>query len=170
MGSSLRLGLVGIALVACSGKKDEPETGKDRRPDVPIRIAFGDCTGSAVAFESGPRPLPPQAGGGEATASAEPAAPPASAGSGFDDSHIHGGLLEDDGQSGGSGAGGGPASVPTISAGQPIVAGDRSDLEIAGADEVVYGDIVKTIELATKVGFSDWSVLPPAGLAARARP
>jgi hypothetical protein len=44
---------------------------------------------------------------------------------------------------------------------------DRTDLEIAGADDVVYGDVVKTIELVTKVGFTDWKVLPPAGLAAR---
>jgi hypothetical protein len=47
---------------------------------------------------------------------------------------------------------------------------DRTDLEIAGADDVVYGDIVKTIELATKVGFTDWKVLPPAALAARPGP
>jgi hypothetical protein len=45
---------------------------------------------------------------------------------------------------------------------------DRTDVEIAGADDVVYGDVVKAIELATKVGFTDWKVLPPAGLAARA--
>lgn len=44
---------------------------------------------------------------------------------------------------------------------------DRTDLEIAGADDVLYGDVVKTIELATKVGFTDWKVLPPAGLTAR---
>jgi len=44
---------------------------------------------------------------------------------------------------------------------------DSTDLEIAGADDVVYGDVVKTIELATKVGFTDWKVLPPAGLTAR---
>jgi hypothetical protein len=47
---------------------------------------------------------------------------------------------------------------------------DRRDLEIAGADDVVYGDVVKTIEIATKLGFTDWTVLPPAGLAARPPP
>ena len=45
---------------------------------------------------------------------------------------------------------------------------ERTDLEIAGADDVVYGDVVKTIELATRVGFTDWKLLPPAALAAPA--
>jgi len=51
---------------------------------------------------------------------------------------------------------------------------DRSrpgpDLEIAGADDVVYGDVVQTIEIAAKAGFTDWKVLPPAALAARPGP
>src|SRR5262249_28081083 len=106
MGNALRFGVVCIAVVACGGKKDEVSKNKDQDRDVPIRIAFSDCRSSPVPFVSGPRPLPPQLDEGEATASADPAAPPSkSAGAfvsltasgdiatGFDDTDIYGGLL-----------------------------------------------------------------------------
>lgn len=63
MGSSLRFGVICVALVSCGGKKGEAGQDRDKGKyrDVPIRIAFGDCTNSPVPFVSGPRPLPLQA-------------------------------------------------------------------------------------------------------------
>lgn len=147
MVSSLRLGVVLVALVACGGKKDAADQGKDKDRSVPIRIAFSDCTSSPVPFVSGPRPLPPQADEGETTASADPATPPpggsgggtGSAGSGgafaslsgtggvssgFDDTNIYGGLLHQDaGDSRGDVRGRAPAA-PTVSIGQPDALGE----------------------------------------------
>jgi hypothetical protein len=44
---------------------------------------------------------------------------------------------------------------------------DRRDLEIAAEDPVLYGKLADVIDLATKVGFIDWTVTDPAGLSAR---
>ncbi len=43
--------------------------------------------------------------------------------------------------------------------------GDREDIEIAGEDDAIYGDVVTAIEIATAVGFDDWRITPPNGLA-----
>jgi hypothetical protein len=44
---------------------------------------------------------------------------------------------------------------------------DRSDLEIAGDDDVPYGDVVDAIDVAVKAGFTEWRFTDPRGLAAR---
>ena len=43
---------------------------------------------------------------------------------------------------------------------------DRADIELGADDDVLYEDIVKAIGVATRVGFEDWYVLPPAQLSA----
>src|SRR5262245_5930630 len=131
MGSSLCLGVICVALVACGGKKDEVGPRKDEDRGPPIRIVFGDCTRSPVPFVSGPRPLPAETGevaaredaktgllrsagtgrGGPFASLSGTGAPS----SGSDDSHVFGGLLgDDDGSAGGLGQ---PSRVPTTSFG-----------------------------------------------------
>ncbi|HEX7703636.1 MAG TPA: AgmX/PglI C-terminal domain-containing protein [Kofleriaceae bacterium] len=44
---------------------------------------------------------------------------------------------------------------------------DRSDIEIAADDDVTYGDVLAVIAKAREVGFIDWQLTDPAGLAAR---
>jgi hypothetical protein len=43
----------------------------------------------------------------------------------------------------------------------------RTDLEIAAADDVSYGELVNVIDLATKAGFVDWQLTDPQALTAR---
>jgi hypothetical protein len=151
--SSLCLGVICVALVACGGQKDWAGQRSDKERDAPIRIAFGDCTSSPVPFVSGPRPLPLQAGAGEATARNDaktgllgtigPGRGGASASqtgsgdpsSGFDDASIYGGLLGDDG-----GSGGGSGQQPTTVPGQPIAQGD---LDKAAIRRAIKGNLQK---------------------------
>jgi hypothetical protein len=44
---------------------------------------------------------------------------------------------------------------------------DRSDIEIAADDDVPYSDVLAVIAKAREVGFIDWQLTDPAGLAAR---
>lgn len=44
---------------------------------------------------------------------------------------------------------------------------DRADFEIAADDNVTYGDVVNIIDAASKVGFVEWQLTDPNGLAAR---
>jgi len=44
---------------------------------------------------------------------------------------------------------------------------DRADIEIAGEDDVRYGDLVRTIDAAAAAGFTDWAILQPQALSAR---
>jgi len=44
---------------------------------------------------------------------------------------------------------------------------DRADIEIAADDDVTYGDVLAVIAKAREVGFFDWQLTDPAGLAAR---
>jgi hypothetical protein len=106
MSSSLRLGVICIALVACGGKKDWTGQRNDKDRDAPIRIVFSDCTSSPVPFVSGPRPLPSQTEAGEVTAR--------------DDAKT-GVLLGDDDDSGGGSARQKP--VPVTVLGQPVAQG-----------------------------------------------
>src|SRR5664279_2883307 len=142
------------ALVACGGAgKVATLERMPVRPDAPLRIAFGDCTTTDVAFVSGPWPA----------AFRDEVAPPTEAqsgtfaslvgtgdiSSGFDDSNIYGGLLGTETGGGGTGWGtigtgrygtighgsstsspssggmrGRSASAPTVSIGQPNAKGD----------------------------------------------
>ena len=43
----------------------------------------------------------------------------------------------------------------------------RTDVEIAGADDVPYGDVVKVIGAAERAGFTAWTITDERGLAAR---
>ncbi|MCW5806685.1 MAG: hypothetical protein KIT31_30250, partial [Deltaproteobacteria bacterium] len=45
--------------------------------------------------------------------------------------------------------------------------GDRADLEVAGASDVAYKDLVALIDTAAKAGFLDWRLTDEAHLAAR---
>lgn len=143
MASSLCLGAICVALVACGGEK---ETGPRKGQPPAIRIAFGDCTSSPVPFVSGPRPLPPQAEAGEVAARSDAktgllrTAGTGSGGpfvslsgtgtpaSGFDDANIFASLLgDDDGSAGGLGQ---PGRVPTTSFGLPSATGELDRLTI----------------------------------------
>jgi hypothetical protein len=42
---------------------------------------------------------------------------------------------------------------------------DRGEIQIAGADDVPYSDVVTAIEIAKRVGFTEWQVVAPRGLA-----
>ena len=44
---------------------------------------------------------------------------------------------------------------------------DRTDVEIAADDDVPYSDVLDVIAKASEVGFFDWQLTDPAGLAAR---
>ncbi|HUS31860.1 MAG TPA: AgmX/PglI C-terminal domain-containing protein [Kofleriaceae bacterium] len=46
---------------------------------------------------------------------------------------------------------------------------EREDIEIAGADEVTYGQVVEAIDVASAAGFRGWSLTSPVGLSAPAR-
>lgn len=57
----------------------------------------------------------------------------------------------------------GPRPLPIE---ERVVFADRTDIEIAG-ELVTCGDIVRTIDVAIKVGFTDFSFTSPTTLAAR---
>lgn len=44
---------------------------------------------------------------------------------------------------------------------------DRHVIEIAGADDVTYAQVVDVIDLATRIGFYEWTVTSPVGLTAQ---
>ena len=44
---------------------------------------------------------------------------------------------------------------------------DRTDIEIAGDDDVSYADVVAAIDAASAAGFTDWQITDPQGLTAR---
>jgi hypothetical protein len=49
-----------IALVACSGEKQQPPPAPvPKPPQKPVRIALGDCAPPSTQFESGPKPTDP---------------------------------------------------------------------------------------------------------------
>ena len=43
----------------------------------------------------------------------------------------------------------------------------RTDIEIAGADDATYADVIAAIDIAAQAGFPDWIVATPSSLAAR---
>jgi biopolymer transport protein ExbD len=44
---------------------------------------------------------------------------------------------------------------------------DRTDLEIAGEADAMYGEVAEVIEVATTAGFVDWKITEPGRLVAR---
>ena len=47
---------------------------------------------------------------------------------------------------------------------------DREDIEIAGEDAALYGDVVKAADAVDRAGFPGWTLVGPESLSARPRP